>query len=79
MESVFILVAVAGAVELINRVRLHDWYAAVTIVIAGAIGALTGLFGIDGVSVVTGIELGLGASGLVTVVGKLSTNTPAIK
>lgn len=71
MESVFIVAAVAGAVELINRLRSKDYWAALTILVAAAIGTFAGVVGIEGVTATEGLVLGLGASGLVTVAQNL--------
>lgn len=71
MENVFVLAAVAGAVELIKRLQARDYWAALTILVSAAIGSLAGFFGIGGISVTTGLVLGLGASGLVTVAQKV--------
>lgn len=72
MESAFVLVAVAGAVELLKRLNARDWLSSATITVAALIGALAGLFGVEGLSVTSGLVLGLGASGLVTVAQKVS-------
>lgn len=71
MESVFVLAAVAGAVELLKKLQAKDYWAALTILVSAAIGLLAGFFSIEGISVTTGLVLGLGASGLVTVAQKV--------
>lgn len=77
MESVFVTTAVVGVVELLRRLQLKDYFAAITIVLSAVIGALAGTFHIGGVSdIATGIIIGLGASGLVTVASKVNTALP---
>ena len=71
MESLFIVFAVTGAVELLRRLQVRDYFAALTILAAGAIGALSGVFGVDGLTVTQGIIAGLAASGLVTTAKKV--------
>jgi len=73
MESVFLVTAVVGAVELLKRLQAQDYWAGLTIVVAAAIGVAAGVWGWGGVpDGETGLILGLGASGLVTVGQKIS-------
>lgn len=74
MESLFVVTAVVGAVEFLRRLQLKDYFAAITIAVATAIGALAGAFAVDGLTITTGIIAGLGASGLVTVASKVNTS-----
>lgn len=71
MESLFVVTAVAGVVEFLRRLQVRDYFAAVTIAVAAAIGALAGLADIEGLDVATGIVAGLSASGLVTIASKV--------
>lgn len=71
VESIFVVGAVVGATELIKRLKEKDYWAALTIAVSAAIGALAGVFGIDGLTVAYGIVAGLAASGLVTVATKV--------
>ena len=71
MESLFIVFAVTGVVELLRRLQVRDYFAALTTLAAGAIGALSGVFGVDGLTVTQGIIAGLAASGLVTTAKKV--------
>jgi len=58
---------IIGIVELLKRIKLSDWLAVATIVLAALVGGLAGYFGVEGLTVATGIVTGLAASGLVTV------------
>jgi hypothetical protein len=73
MEQTFIVTAVVAAVEFLRRAQVGDWFACASIIAAGAIGAVAGAFHAQGVvDVWTGIVLGLGASGIVTVASRVS-------
>lgn len=75
MESLFLVTAVVGSVEFLRRCQQRDLFAAATILVAAVIGALAGYFHAPGVSdVYTGIIMGLGASGFVTVAAKINTS-----
>lgn len=63
MESVFLVTAIVGFVELLKAIDIRDWYSVRLIVGATLIGALCGFFGIDGLTIVSGIQAGLTASG----------------
>lgn len=71
MESLFLVTAVAGVVELLRRLQVRDYFAAITIVAAAGVGALAGVFNVEGLDVATGIVTGLSASGIVTVASKV--------
>ncbi|MDV6295172.1 hypothetical protein [Rhodococcus aetherivorans] len=75
MESLFLIVAVAGATEFVKRLFDRDYRAAVIIAVSAVIGGLAGLFGIDGLTVANGIMLGVAASGCVTIAAKVNTRT----
>lgn len=70
MEFVVVTAMIVGAVELVRRVFMRDWFAVVTILVAVAVGAVCGVYEVEGVDVATGIILGLAGSGLVTVATK---------
>lgn len=67
MESTFIVGAVVGFTQLVKSLFDRDYRTCVIIVGAAVIGGLAGFFGIDGVTVPTGIVLGLTAAGVVTI------------
>ncbi|WP_407107229.1 hypothetical protein [Rhodococcus aetherivorans] len=77
MESLFLIVAVAGATEFVKRLFDRDYRAAVIIAVSATIGGVAGLFGIDGLTIANGIMLGVAASGVVTVAAKVNTRTVA--
>jgi hypothetical protein len=66
MENAFIVGAVIGFTQLVKSAFDRDFRSVVIIVGAAAIGAIAGAFSIEGVSIATGILLGLSASGVVT-------------
>lgn len=72
MESLVLVTAVVGAVELLRRAKARDYFSAATIIVAGGLGILFGYLGAPGVADVwDGLMTGLGASGLVTVASRL--------
>lgn len=68
MEALFAL-AIPALVKLFELVNRKDWHSAGKIVLASVIGIAAGLFGIEGLTVLTGLGAGLSASGLMTVAG----------
>lgn len=64
MESVFLVTAVVGFVELVKALEARNYRTVIIIVGAGLIGAIVGYFGIEGLTVTTGIIAGLSASGV---------------
>lgn len=71
MEYVLVTTMVIGLVELVKSLFDRDYRTAVVIVGAAGVGALCGVFGVEGLTVATGIVIGLGASGVVTVAKKV--------
>lgn len=72
MENIFIVTTIVAMTEFLRRVRVQDWFAAITIFLSAVIGALAGYFDLGGVMTVeAGIIAGLGASGLVTVASRV--------
>lgn len=63
--AVIMLGMVAGVVELVKRLFDKDWRAAVIILCAGIVGALTALA--LGVAPLIGAVVGLAASGYITI------------
>lgn len=66
MESVFVVTAVIAVTEFFKRIQARDVYGALTIVLAAVIGGLAGFFGVEGLTVATGLIAGLGGAGIVT-------------
>ena len=71
----FILVIpmIIGVVELVKRLFDRDFRGACIIIAAAATGAACGAFGIEHISVPTGIVLGFAASGAVATAAKINT------
>lgn len=70
-ESIFVTTIVIAITQLIKFIREKAWDSVVTLVSAGVVGGVAGAFGIEGLTVVTGILAGLAAAGIVTVASKL--------
>ena len=70
---------IAGVVELINRLRGRDYWAAATIVSAGLVGAILGLFDPFGLNSnwAFGMAMGLSMSGLITTLGSIGNKSSA--
>lgn len=67
---------IAGATELITRLRAKDLWVAVTIVTSAVLGGLIGAY--YGVDFVSGIAAGLGVSGTIKTISALGQkSTPA--
>lgn len=65
--AVFLMTSmVIGGTELVKRLFDRDWRAAVIIVVSTIIGAVGGTLLIPAVGIVSGIVIGLSASGVVT-------------
>jgi 3-dehydroquinate dehydratase len=73
MEYLLVTSMIVGVVELIRRIQLKEYFAAITIVAAAATGAICGALGVEGIDIAKGIVLGLAGSGIVTIVSKAST------
>lgn len=74
MESIFIVTAVVGFVELLRRLQLRDYFAAITIVGSALIGVVAGLMHAPGVTDAwAGLVIGLGAPGLITIASRPGT------
>lgn len=58
---------VVALTEAIKAAADRNWRTVVIIVGSAGVGALCGVFGVEGLSVAQGIVIGLGASGVVTV------------
>lgn len=64
-QYVLLGMVIAGATELLNRLRARDYWVVATIVTSGLIGALFGFGGVEGLTPVTGLAAGLGVSGAI--------------
>lgn len=73
-------VVIAGVTEMLNRARARDWWVVATIASAGAVGALFGWAGLDGLNdAVQGLATGFGTSGFISVAHAFGSakSTPA--
>ena len=68
--TVFIGIVVA-VVEMIQQAFEQNWRVVATILGAGVTGGLLGALGVQGLDPLTGVALGLAASGVVTVAKKV--------
>lgn len=71
MEFVLVTAMVIGVVELVKRAFDQDFKTVVIILAAALVGALCGVFGVEGVTIAEGIVLGLAGSGVVTTASKI--------
>lgn len=85
-QFVLLAAVLIGVNQLIKTLRAKDFWGAVTILSAALVGAIFGLLGIEGISVVQGIALGFGSVGTLTTTTKLgqtssdvTPNTTAVK
>jgi len=79
-QYVLLAAVIAGVTEMINRIRAKDYWVATTVATSALIGALFGLFGVEGLTLVTGLAAGFGVSGSFSalgIVGKRSTPAPS--
>ena len=70
-QYVLLAAVIAGATELLNRARAKDWWVVATIATAAIIGGVFGYFNLEGLTVVTGIAAGFGASGALKLAGSV--------
>lgn len=68
-QYVLLGAVVAGVTEMLNRIRARDYWVAGTVGTAAIIGGLFGLFGVEGLNLVTGIAAGFGVSGAFSAIG----------
>jgi hypothetical protein len=77
-QYVLLGLVIAGATEFLNRLRARDFWVAATIATSALIGALFGLAGVEGLTLVSGIAAGLGVSGGFSAIGMVKgKSTPA--
>ena len=79
-QYVLLAAVIAGVTELLNRLRARDYWVVATIATSAIIGGVFGYFELEGLTVMTGIAAGFGASGalkLVGSVGRKSEPTPS--
>lgn len=79
-QFVLLGAVIAGVTELLSRLRAKDYWVAATIVTSAGIGALFGAAEVEGLTVLTGLAAGFGASGAIKAissVGRKSTPAPS--
>jgi hypothetical protein len=79
-QYVLLAAVIAGVTEFLNRLRAKDLWTALTVGTAAGIGALFGVFGVEGLTLVTGLAAGFGTSGSLSalgIIGKRSTPAPS--
>lgn len=77
-QYILLAAVIAGVTELINRLRARDYWVALTVATAATIGGVFGYFGIEGLTLVTGIAAGFGTSGAFSAIGMVQgKSTPA--
>ena len=74
-QYVLLAAVIAGVTELFNRARAKDWWVVATIATAAVIGGVFGYFELEGLTVVTGIAAGFGASGALKLVGSVGNKS----
>lgn len=74
-QYVLLAAVIAGVTELLNRARAKDWWVVATIATAATIGAVFGYFELEGLTVVTGLAAGFGASGALKLVGSVGNKS----
>ena len=68
-QYVLLAAVIAGVTEFLNRLRAKDYWVATTIATSAIIGALFGVFAIEGLNVITGLAAGFGVSGGFSAIG----------
>ncbi len=77
-QYVLLAAVIAGVTEMLNRVRAKDYWVAGTVATSAIIGGLFGLFGVEGLNLVTGLAAGFGVSGTFSAIGMVKgKSTPA--
>ena len=71
MQTILVAGMVIGVVEFLRRLEKKDWLAMVTIFAAALVGGLAGYFGVEGLTISSGIVAGLSASGLCTIATRI--------
>lgn len=68
-QYVLLAAVIAGITEMLNRIRAKDYWVAATVATSALVGGLFGLFGVEGLNLVTGIAAGFGVSGSFSAIG----------
>ncbi len=79
-QYVLLAAVIAGVTEMLNRLRAKDYWVVATIATSAVIGGVFGALEVEGLTLVTGIAAGFGASGAlkaVASVGRKSEPAPS--
>jgi beta-phosphoglucomutase-like phosphatase (HAD superfamily) len=68
-QYVLLAAVIAGVTEFLNRLRAKDYWVATTVATSAVIGGLFGAFGVEGLTLVSGIAAGFGVSGSFSAIG----------
>lgn len=75
-QYILLAAVLAGATEMITRLRAKDYWVVATIATSAIIGGLFGYFNIEGLpNVVTGIAAGFGVSGVLKAIGTVGNKS----
>lgn len=77
-QFVLLAAVLVGVNQFIKTLRAKDYWGAVTILSAAVVGAIFGLLGLEGLTVIQGIALGFGSVGTLTTASKLGQTSPDI-
>lgn len=66
MDNIFLSISIIAVVKLVDLIKDKNYASALKIVLAAVVGGVCGYFNVQGLDVVTGIQTGLMASGLIT-------------
>ena len=77
-QFVLLAAVLVGVNQFIKTLRAKDYWGAVTIISAATVGAVFGLLGLEGLSVVQGVALGFGSVGTLTTASKLGQTSPDV-
>lgn len=76
MEYVIVTGMVIGIVQLVKNLFDRNFRGAVIIAAAAGVGALCGVFGVEGVTVASGIMIGLTGAGAITLAQNVNGPVP---
>lgn len=76
-QYVLLATVIAGITQLLAHLRAKDYWGATTIATAAVTGLIFGIFGVEALNAVSGLAVGFGLAGTVTVLGKLSASSVA--
>jgi hypothetical protein len=66
-SNIFVVTSVIAVTELLKRIEAKDFRGAIVIVVAALIGVFSGYLGIENLTPVSGLMVGLGAAGIMRV------------